>query len=162
MNLIRIKLLQKYLVPVALALLLTSGHAGAATDRSGWGDWLIEQLTRHPELVAARQKIEVNQAIAQGYQQPLYNPELETELEHEGSDNNIRIGVSQTIDWWDKQGTRQQQGQLSLTGAQQAYQLLLQQKTAAALKTLIEWQLAVEQAQQARNQESQLGTTGRV
>lgn len=158
MNLVRITQQKKNVVLAALVLFSISGPAVAATAQSGWGGWLIEQLTQHPELIAARHKIEINQAIAQGYQQPLYNPELETELEHEGSDNNIRIGVSQTIDWWDKQGARKQQGQHSLTSAQQAYQLLLQQKAAAALQTLIEWQLAGEQAQQARNQENQLGT----
>ncbi|MBC8210412.1 MAG: TolC family protein [Gammaproteobacteria bacterium] len=158
MNLVRITQQKKNVVLAALVLFSISGPAVAATAQSGWGGWLIEQLTQHPELIAARHKIEINQAIAQGYQQPLYNPELETELEHEGSDNNIRIGVSQTIDWWDKQAARQQQGQHSLTSAQQAYQLLLQQKAAAALQTLIEWQLAGEQAQQARNQENQLGT----
>ena len=158
MNIMRMTPLNKCLTLALIVFLSFSGHTRAATDQSGWGDWLIDQLTQHPELVAARHRIEINHTIAQGYQQALYNPELETEFEHEGSDNNIRIGVSQTIDWWDKQGARQQQGQHSLTGAEQAYQLLLQQKAATALKTLIEWQLAGEQAEQARNRENQLGT----
>src|SRR3990167_5392060 len=125
-------------------------------DSTSWNDWFYQQILQHPEVVAEREKMNAQLATAEARDQPLYNPELEAEVEREGEDNNSRLGVSQTLDWWDKRGARQNQGNHARQVAQTAYQQVLQQKLTDALLALNDWQSAQQRVAFAREQESQL------
>lgn len=145
---------------IALATLLLLAWQPVAQAESqasaSWNHWFYQQILQHPEVVAEREKMNAQLSSADARDQPLYNPELEAELEREGDDNNSRIGVSQTLDWWDKRGARQNQGNHARQAAQTAYQQVLQQKLTEALLAINDWQSARQRVAFAREQESQL------
>ncbi len=128
-----------------------------AQDRS-WQQWFQRQIQQHPDIIAAKETMNAAMSTAEGRDKPLYNPELETEFEREGSENNFRIGISQTIDWWDKRGAQQRQSVFSRARARQSYQFAVQSKIADSLKTLIEWSAASRQSNLSLQQEAQMDT----
>jgi outer membrane protein TolC len=150
-------ILKRFIVGCICTLYLP-GILFAATSDPSWKVWLQSQIEQHPEVLAAKEKMNAVISMAEGRERPLYNPELETEYEREGEDNNYRIGVNQTIDLWDKRGARKQQARFTRTAAQQAFALALQQKKAEALQALIEWQAVSQQAELAQKQESHMDT----
>lgn len=141
-----------------ICTLYLPGVLCAATSDSSWGFWLENQIEQHPEVLAAKEKMNAVISMAEGRERPLYNPEIETEYEREGENNNYRIGVNQTIDLWDKRTSREQQASFTKTAAQHVFTLVLQQKKAEALQALIAWQAASQQAELAQKQESQMDT----
>jgi outer membrane protein TolC len=142
----------------SLCMLVFSTSLFAAPADDLWGDWLQNQVDQHPEVVAAKDNMKSGLSLADGQDQPLYNPELETEFEREGEDSNFRVGINQTIDWWDKSDIRQQRAAYSRQSARSTFELVRQRKTAEAISALIEWHSAKLSAQLASEQESQLGT----
>jgi len=121
-----------------------------------WTTWFNQQIEQNPTILAAQEKLNRRYSLAQGRGKPLYNPELETELEREGSDNNFRVGMSQTVDWWDKQSLRTAEAEQSRQLAKQQFILVHQQKTYQALQALVEWQIIKQQADLALTQKIQL------
>lgn len=141
----------------ALLLLVCQQAAHASSlETSSWSQWLFQQIQQHPEVVAEREKMNAQLSTAEAQEQPLYNPELDAEVEREGDETNGRIGISQTLDWWDKRGARQSQGMHARQAAQTAYQQVLQQKITEALLAINEWQSAQQHVAFVREQEGQL------
>ncbi len=119
--------------------------------------WLTQQVNQHPDITAARATMDAVFSMEEGNKQPLYNPELATGYERDGDANNFTIGISQTIDWWDKRETNIQVATFNLTKASKHFNYLVQEKTAQALRALITWHAAKKQAVIAKEQENQLG-----
>ena len=142
-------------VSMSLAILINIQSVNAQTTSTSW---LSMQINKHPDIIAAKEEMNAVFSNAEGNKQPLYNPELETGYEREGDANNYSIGVSQTIDWWDKRETKEQQANFSLTQASKHFDFLVQEKTAQALQALVTWQAAKKQAVIAQEQEKQLET----
>tara|TARA_R110000772_G_scaffold131814_5_gene240376 strand:+ start:937 stop:2151 length:1215 start_codon:yes stop_codon:yes gene_type:complete len=143
-----------------LVLLVIFGYRSglAATPDTEWGRWLVEQVLMHPEVVSAREAMNASLSMADGLLRPIYNPRLGGEFEREGEANNFSLGISQTFDWTNKQGVRQEQATYSREAARQYYDIVLQQKNAEALQLLTEWRYAMNQAELALAQEAQLDT----
>ncbi len=142
---------------------LFPGHLYAApsdvmTANSSWGFWFRSQISQHPDVVAAKERMYADLATADSLDQPLYNPELQTEYDREGADNNFRLGFSQTLDWWGRRDQQRAQATYGRKAARRAFELAVQQKSADALKAVVDWNAAREQADLARMQEEQLGT----
>jgi len=127
-----------------------------AASASAWNQWLYQQILKHPEVVAASEKLQSASFGTKALGKPLYNPELATEVEREGDDRNITLGVSQSIDWWDKQKGRKQQASLSYSAAHLGYQTVVQEKLAEALLSLSNLKAAEARQRQARDQEAQM------
>ncbi|WDE05261.1 TolC family protein [Thalassomonas viridans] len=125
---------------------------------ASWGAWLQQQIQQHPDIIAAKEAVNARLSMAEGKNKRLYNPELATEFEQEGADDNFSLGINQTLDWWDKRSVRMRQGDYERQAAGQEYKLLLQQKTAEVLHSLIQWQSVNSLAELARSQEAQLNT----
>jgi outer membrane protein TolC len=140
-----------------ISLLFSSGVFAAIPD-AVWRNWFVTQIEQHPDVIAAKEAMHSVFSLAENLEQPLYNPELETEYEREEKSNNYRIGFSQTIDWWDKRSVRTQQATFRRTAARQAFQVAKQQKVTEALQAIIQWQGASRRAELAIEQEAQLGT----
>ena len=100
-----------------------SGGAFAALPDAIWRNWFVTQIEQHPDVIAAKENMNSVFSTAENLEQPLYNPELETEYEREEESNNYRIGFSQTVDWWDKRGVRRQQAIFNRSTAMQAFQV---------------------------------------
>lgn len=127
-----------------------------AEDTTSWKRWLVTQVEQHPSMVAAQETLNAAQSSAEGARQPLYNPELETELEREGSDDNYRLGLKQTVDWWDKRGALAQQGQFFAQSAEQVYEAMRQQQYSETLTALVQWRNAQKKSIITQQQETQL------
>ena len=142
-------------VGMSLAMLINIQRVNAQPTSTSW---LSMQINKHPDIIAAKEEMNAVFSNAEGNKQPLYNPELETGYEREGDANNYSIGINQTIDWWDKRETKEQQANFSLTQASKHFDFLVQEKTAQALQALVTWQAAKKQAVIAQEQEKQLET----
>ena len=136
------------------ATMSVSCFAFAQTTLSS--DWLDRQINKHPDIVSARERMNAEFSKAQGSKLPLYNPELSTGYEREGDGNNFNIGISQTIDLWDKQAVNVAIGDKILTVASNQFTYAVAQKKAQALTALINWQLATDKSVLAFEQEQQL------
>ncbi|NQY48048.1 MAG: TolC family protein [Colwellia sp.] len=136
------------------ATMSVSCFAFAQTTLSS--DWLDRQINKHPDIVSARERMNAEFSKAQGSKLPLYNPELSTGYEREGDGNNFNIGISQTIDLWDKQAVNVAIGDKILTVASNQFTYAVVQKKAQALTALINWQLATDKSVLAFEQEQQL------
>ncbi|HOP17093.1 MAG: TolC family protein [Chromatiaceae bacterium] len=76
-------------------------------------NWVRHALAESPDVQAAQAAVDAAQARLAGAGRPLNNPELE--IEYERSDIDFAtVGVSQTLDWHDKQGARQRIADASL------------------------------------------------
>lgn len=127
-------------------------------ETSSWSAWLASQIQQHPEVLAAREQLLGSNASADAVEQPLYNPELSTDLERNGEEDNYRVGVQQTIDWWDRRGARRQQAGYLRSAAEALYQQQVLDKTAEALAALVVWHAANRAAAIAQAQQQQLNT----
>jgi len=133
-----------------------SAASVATPAESNWARWIVGQVNEHPNVAAAKQALQASLHTAKGREQAIYNPELETEIEREGKYDNYRLGISQSVDWWDKRDVRKRQASFSRLAAKQSYQQTVQLKTAEVLRALIRWQATKDRATLARQQESQL------
>lgn len=136
------------------SLLVLSAPVQAGAEQ--WQRWLSAQLEQHPDMIAAQQQLLASRASADASDQPIYNPELSTELERVDDENNYRVGFQQTIDWWDKQEARSSQAVHTRAAAEAEYRQQLLEKTANAIFALVEWKAAMEAADIAKSMERQL------
>lgn len=139
---------------LAVCVFFLSRNSYAQFDN--WNAWLTTQIRQHPEVVAAREQWLSANAGTEAMEQPLYNPELLTELERSGDADNYRVGVQQTIDWWDKRRARKQQASYLRAAAKSQYQQVVLDKTSEALIALTEWQAASKAQELIEEQQAQL------
>ncbi len=130
----------------------------AHAQTSDWNVWLASQIKQHPDVLAAREQWLGSNASADAVAQPLHNPELSTELERNGEEDNYQVGIQQTIDWWDKRSARQQQAGFMRVAAEAMYRRQVLDKTAEVLSVLVEWRSASRAATIAQAQKEQLDT----
>ena len=121
-------------------------------------EWLQEQVRQHPDVLAAGKSLDAALALAEGRSLALYNPELETEYERNGDDDVYSIGISQTIDLWDKRGVRSRQADFSRRAAQMSFELVVQEKMAEALRAIVAYHSSVDLAGFAQKQEAQMNS----
>ena len=137
------------------ASLLTLPLFGYAQG-SEWANWLASQVQQHPDVLAAREQWQGVNARADATTRPLYNPELSSELERSGDDTNFRVGVQQTIDWWDKQSSNTHQARYVRVEAEAMYRQQVLDKTFEALTALVDWNSANQTARITETQQKQL------
>lgn len=118
--------------------------------------WLNRQVNKHPDIISANESMSAVFSKFEGSKLPLYNPELATGYEREGTANNFSLGINQTIDLWNKQDVRATQGNYRLTAASKRFSYTVEEKTAKALQALINWQSAKSTTKLALEQEKQL------
>ncbi|GAP73680.1 heavy metal RND efflux outer membrane protein, CzcC family [Pseudoalteromonas sp. SW0106-04] len=148
--------MKKLSVSYAMCAVIYLLSASAQAQPVDWERWLASQIKQHPDIIAAREQLQGSEATADAAEQPLYNPELSSELEQVGEENNYRVGVSQTVDWWDRRGAKQQQAAFIRQAAKAQYQQQVMSKTAEALSALVEWRASNEAAIIAQAQKEQL------
>jgi len=101
---------------LAVWLLMTSPWVAAdsATANPAWGNpvqdrsltaLVRESLKSNPRVQAVSAALAASKAREHGAGQPLYNPELELDVEKTDA-RTSSIGISQAIDWADKRGAR--------------------------------------------------------
>eukprot|EP00493_Phyllostaurus_siculus_P024610 UN24950 len=120
--------------------------------------WLDSQINKDPEVVAAKELLNASNHRAKSLTKAVYNPELEASYEKEGDFDNYSIGISQTIDFWDKQSANKSIGEIGVYANQQQLLSLLDSKKANALTAIVNWQAAKKVAQLLSEREEQLQT----
>ncbi|MBA4742098.1 MAG: TolC family protein [Azoarcus sp.] len=126
----------------------------AHADVSSWSVWFNSQIEQHPQIVAAREQLLGTQASADAAEQPLFNPELSTDLERNAGASNYRVGVRQTIDWWDQRGAQTQKAMFMRGAAEALYRQQLLEKSAEAISALVEWEAASQAASITKEQKN--------
>ncbi|WP_260843281.1 TolC family protein [Sedimenticola selenatireducens] len=96
---------------------------------------LGQAMISNPDILAAEAAIKITQAQLEGARLPLNNPELEFETER-AEGNSYTIGVKQTLDWHDKQGSYLEVAQTRLNAAQQALMALKLRKASELLDAI--------------------------
>ena len=123
-----------------------------------WEQWFLSQVERHPSTSAIRAQFSNSSANADAAEQPLYNPELSSEYERNGDENNFTLGIQQTVDWWDQRSVGQDKAVFMRLAADAYYRQQLLEKSAGALSALVEWQTTERAASIAEDQKKQLNT----
>ena len=136
--------------------LFLSTFANAQSNTNSWEQWLISQIAKHPDMLAAKESFRSVSAMADANEQPLYNPEFTTDFERLGSENNYQVGLEQTIDWRKKLDTNKQKADSMRRSAQTLYHLEYLDKTSSAISALIEWSFANKTISITHAQEKQL------
>ena len=143
-------------VALSLSVLVFFSYSAMAKESSQ--TWLDAQINKDPEVVKAKALLQATNHQAQSLTKAVYNPDIEASYEKEGDFDNFSIGLSQTIDVWDKQSVNKTKGEMDLYVSQQQLLSLLESKKAKAISTLINWHSAKESAHIAIEREKQLQT----
>jgi len=102
-------------------------------------------LTDHPDLQAAKADFLSAKAVLRASGQAVYNPELE--IEYEDADVKTQtVGIRQTIDWGDQQGSRTGMAQAGLQQAVAEYEMNIQSLISNLLTALAQNQTGKELA----------------
>lgn len=144
-----------YIVYVCLIVLAIS-ESVIAKESDIDSIWLSNQIVKHPQIIAAKQALSGDMLQADSLEKALYNPEISSDFGKEGSEKTYSFGINQTFDITNKLGSRKQQAVFSRIAAQNNFELLLQNKMAQALKSLISWQAIKKQSDLLIQQEKQL------
>jgi len=84
---------------------------------------------KNPTILAAESALRVAEARRLAANQPIYNPELDVELERAGV-NTLGIGISQSVDWGNKRSAATSKAEADVQLAQA--ELAMQRQTSAA------------------------------
>lgn len=101
--------------------------------------FIEDVVDSNPSIQAAESNVLAAKARSQAAGKPLYNPEFVAEKEN-AIDNTELVGVSQTIDWANKRGAREQVGSANVLVAQAALDYEKQQLVSNTLIALAEYQ----------------------
>ena len=121
---------------------ISTPFAGAA-ERPALSLWLDNILRQHPQLQAARAGVDAARAARRAAEQPLYNPELELEVERSDIRTNT-AGISQTIDWGDKRSARTNMANHALILAKATFQQQRQNIATSLLNALALYQSSLD------------------
>ena len=81
---------------------------------------IVDQaMMSNPEIQAAEAAVEATQAQLAGAKLPINNPELGLEAERTDVET-YALGISQTLDWHDKQGAHEQVAEMRVSAAQES------------------------------------------
>lgn len=103
-------------------------------------------LDSHPERQAIKAKIESVHAQKKGAGLPLYNPELEVEVERAGEDTHT-LGMTQTLDWHNKGDAQQSALRVLLQQTEAEYKQLTQSLANDALNAVTDYYTASDVTQ---------------
>lgn len=141
--------------------IMTIGSQGTGSEKRSLHDEPLHQLATlvnqtialNPEIQAAQAALEAARANLTGADLPLNNPEFEIEAERTDI-NTLTLGLSQTIDWHDKQGALTRSAQAELAVKTLSLDALKQTKASEILSAVTEISINKEiSVQSARRSE---------
>jgi len=97
-----------------------------------------EVLSHHPSIQAVRAERDAAIAKTQAADQPLYNPELELDVENTDIQTSS-VGITQAIDWSDKRGARSQAAQYEKNSFTAKFQAARQALAGELLQALADY-----------------------
>lgn len=94
--------------------------------------FIVDRISSHPDMLAAKADIQSAKAALRAAGQAIYNPQIEFDYE-DTSVTTQSVGISQTIDWGDQQGSRNLLANARLNKALANYEM----STQAFIKKLL-------------------------
>jgi len=107
--------------------------------------FIVTSMQNHPDMLAAKADVQSAKAALRAADQAIYNPQIEFDYE-DTSVTTKRIGISQTIDWGNQQGSRNALANTQLTKAMAAYEMATQNFLNKVLSGFAEYQTGSELA----------------
>ncbi|VAW11516.1 hypothetical protein MNBD_BACTEROID05-153 [hydrothermal vent metagenome] len=144
-----------YVCTIVASLAITSSSSMAQESNSDM-TWLIQQIKKHPQVIAAKEALSGNLFQADSLDKALYNPQISSNFGKEGSDRTYTLGINQTIDFTNKRDSRRQQAVFARISARKNYELLMQNKMAQALNAMVTWESSLKRSELVSQQEKQL------
>ncbi|AIY66123.1 TolC family protein [Pseudoalteromonas piratica] len=143
---------------VFLTLAVAVSFTSIAYSKQENVTWIDTQINKDPEVIEARELLKASDYRAKSLTQAVYNPDFEASFDKEGDFNNYSIGISQTIDLWDKRAINDSIGKIAFYASQQQLLDLLESKKANAIQAIVTWQAAKEASLLVIEREKQLKT----
>lgn len=131
-----------------LVCLTLPAWAGKSPDTSHSADSTLQTFIQKiwaesPTVLAAQATFDAAKALSAGANRPLHNPSLELDTERTDI-NTSSIGLSQTLDWSDKQGAQVRIAEREQQAAQAAFQGTRRSTALEALNALVDYFTAHE------------------
>ena len=133
---------QRFAAWVALLASMTFFNVATAASNDNadiLSEFIQSNLQQHPNLLAAKADLQSAAAALRASDQAIYNPELELDYE-DATDVTQTIGISQTIDWGDQQGSRTSMAQAQMNKASANYTMAIQSLISDLLTALAKHQ----------------------
>ncbi|WP_148863331.1 TolC family protein [Marinobacter fonticola] len=146
----------RHSVRVLLCMALLAVPLLGYTETRIWANWLSTQVSKHPDVQAAREQSAATQADAEASEQPLYNPELSVGADRTGSEENFDVGLSQTIDWSDQRGALEEKASAMRISAQADLSETILEQVSESLGALVQWRASKLVAEIAETQQKRL------
>ena len=145
---------------VLLAGGLSVAHATPSTSPAPLplADAVRAAWARHPAADVTEQTLAAARARADAAARPLYNPELELDIEDEGEDRTSMAGLSWTLDWSGKRRARTEAGLAEFTLAEAE---AAQRRSGFALQWLQAWSEYLAATQRVRLGEQRIALVQR-
>jgi len=112
-------------------------------------NFIKNAMVDNPDRIAAKADVQSARAAVRASDQAIYNPELELDYE-DAEVKTESIGISQTIDWGDQQGSRTEVAQAELQKALANYEQASQSFISDLLTRQAQYQTGNELAQLSR------------
>jgi len=148
--------IQQVMKPLTLSIALLFSAASTAQLSNSWQQQVLKSVKNHPLLTAQSATLAAQQARANSKRQALYNPELSTGFEKEGQQNNYQVGISQTLDWWDKGDVLGRSADYEVLTAQLEYDVVFISTLADLLRSLVTHNAAAKQLAFIQQQEQRV------
>jgi|GEM_PF-7117080 len=87
----------RLIVLLGCCYLAISTEQAFAQTNNNWKEWIDVQIKQHPRVISALEELKASRSTIKGASQPIYNPELETELEKEGMKIIIALVLSKRL-----------------------------------------------------------------
>lgn len=148
--------IQQVMKPLALSIAVLFSAVSTAELSQNWQQQVLNSVKSHPLLTAQSATLAAQQARANGKRQALYNPELSTGFEKEGQQNNYQVGISQTLDWWNKSDVLGRSADYEMLTAQLEYDVVFMSTLADLLRSLVNHNAATKRIEFAQQQEKRV------
>ncbi|MBV7315293.1 TolC family protein [Shewanella sp. NIFS-20-20] len=121
-----------------------------------WWPQLQSLIGQLPQMQVQASAFKQQQLASSAASQAIYNPELDVSYQN-ASEDTYGIGLSQTLDWGDKQGSSAALAQLALQQAELEWQMTQDQLLASALQALVAQDIANKEYRFAKQQVEHAG-----
>jgi len=140
---------------MSVAMEAVAINKNQSINNQNWAEWILTHVNNLPGLKALEWQSKVADEERLAKQQALYNPDLSLSFTEKG-EQEYQLGVSQTIDWYDKSLANGRLGNVDFDLVKIQNHIELEQKLAQALLAYIDYSREKQLLVIARQQEKLL------
>ncbi|GAB2198743.1 TolC family protein [Sessilibacter sp. MAH4] len=128
-----------YVLAVVLSCVCANFAYASEQSQRQWLFWLLDSVKKHPSSDVLKNQYLAQMSDSKGLERPLYDYELEAELEKNGDDNNVFVGISKTLDWSGVHSEQLEQAKLLQIAAKQELMAAQLNQLREALEVYVTW-----------------------